>query len=104
MTPTAMTIAMIMTASWSTKPTAVMTESSEKTMSMRPIWMMTLRNPECFGAWPFALFTLEAVVNLEGRLREQEQAAADENEVAAGDFDVAHGEQRRLKPHDPRQQ
>ena len=37
-----MTTAAIMTPTWSTMPTAVMTESSEKTMSSRMIWKMTL--------------------------------------------------------------
>ena len=38
----AMITAAIMTPTWSTMPTAVMTESSEKTMSRRTIWKMTL--------------------------------------------------------------
>ncbi len=43
-TPAAMITAAIMIASWSTMPTAVMTESSEKTTSSRSICTMTLAN------------------------------------------------------------
>jgi hypothetical protein len=48
--------------------------------------------------------SLETMVNLERRFREQEQAAADQNQVAARDVDVEHAEQRLLQPHDPRQE
>ena len=44
MMPTAMMTAVTITHSSSTMPTAVMTESSEKTMSSSMIWMMTLAN------------------------------------------------------------
>ncbi|MNL81206.1 hypothetical protein D3C87_2082450 [compost metagenome] len=39
-TSTATTIAATITGTWDTMPTAVITESSEKTMSMIAIWMM----------------------------------------------------------------
>ena len=39
-TPTEATTAATMTPIWSTMPTAVMTESSENTMSMTAIWPM----------------------------------------------------------------
>ena len=43
-TPTAITIAVTMTGTWSAIPTAVITESSEKTMSSSRIWMITALN------------------------------------------------------------
>ncbi|MNC23075.1 hypothetical protein D3C75_710900 [compost metagenome] len=39
-TSTATTMAAIITGTWETMPTAVITESSENTMSMMAIWMM----------------------------------------------------------------
>ncbi|MNR39002.1 hypothetical protein D3C85_1571620 [compost metagenome] len=39
-TSTATIIAAIITGTWETMPTAVITESREKTMSMIAIWMM----------------------------------------------------------------
>ena len=65
-------------------PMAVMTESSEKTMSSTITWPMTLANDAAALARP-VLAALELVVNLVGRLGEQEQAAADQDQVAAGD-------------------
>jgi len=44
MTSTATITAAIMTSTWSTMPTAVMTESSENTMSTMAICAMTLPN------------------------------------------------------------
>ena len=54
MTPTAMTTAGIMTPTCSAMPTAVITESSENTMSSSRIWMMTPANEAatCAEAWP----------------------------------------------------
>ena len=43
-TPTEVTTAATITQIWSTMPTAVMTESSENTMSMTAIWAMMLQN------------------------------------------------------------
>jgi hypothetical protein len=45
MTSMAITIAAIMTGSWLAIPTAVMTESSEKTMSSRRIWTSVQAKP-----------------------------------------------------------
>ncbi len=53
-TPTAITTATIMTVTDSAMPTAVMTESSEKTMSSSRIWKMTDPNDICLApasAW-----------------------------------------------------
>ncbi|MNU08496.1 hypothetical protein D3C72_2545700 [compost metagenome] len=44
-TSTATMMAATMTGTWSTMPTAVITESSEKTMSMMAIWMMVPMKP-----------------------------------------------------------
>ena len=44
MMPTEMSTAVIITQSSSTIPTAVITESSEKTISSTMIWMITLTN------------------------------------------------------------
>ena len=54
MMPTAMMTAATMTHSSSTMPTAVITESSEKTMSSSMIWMITLANDAAtrLEAWP----------------------------------------------------
>ena len=81
-TRTASTTAVIMTRKSSAMPTAVMTESSEKTMSRSMTWLITAPNEATAFAlsWPLAL---ELVVNFVGRLRQQEQAAADENQIAS---------------------
>ena len=52
MMPTEMRTAVIMTQSSSTIPTAVITESSEKTISSTMIWMMTLTNDAATLAEP----------------------------------------------------
>ena len=73
-------------------PTAVITESSEKTMSSSRIWTMTPANDaaDLRGAVPFVAF--ELVVNLVRALGDQEQAADEQDQVAAGDLVAEHGE------------
>ena len=66
-------------------PTAVITESSEKTMSSSMIWTMTARERRRDPRRPVTLFAFEPLVNLERRLAEQEQPAADQDQVAPGD-------------------
>ena len=51
-TTTATTMAAIITGIWLTSPTAVMTESSEKTMSMRAIWVTMAAKLACTRATP----------------------------------------------------
>ena len=85
MMPTAMMTAAIMTQSSSTMPTAVMTESSEKTMSSSMIWMMTLANDAATFRRAVPLLPFELVVDLVGALAEQEEAAADQDQIAAGE-------------------
>ena len=48
-----------------------------------------------------ALFAFELFVDLDGGFVEQEEAAADQDEVAAGDVAAEHGEQRLGEAHDP---
>ena len=81
-------------------PTAVITESSENTMSSSRIWMMTPANEAAAAlAVPFLAFQL--LVDLVRALGDQEQAADEQDQVAAGDLVTEHGEQRRGQPHHP---
>ena len=50
-----------------------------------------------------AFLALGELVDLHGGLPHQEQAAGDQDEVAAGDLRADDGEQRRGQPDDPRQ-
>ena len=101
MMPTAMTTAVIMMEMSLAMPTAVMTESSEKMMSSTMIWPMTARERRRDLRRAVGLFAFELVVDLDGRLPEQEQAAADEDEVAAREAVVEDGEERLGEAHDP---
>ncbi len=58
-------------------PTAVMIESSEKTMSMTMIWAMTASSVDLAAADLVLLVAFERLVDLAGALPEQEQAASD---------------------------
>ena len=82
-------------------PTAVITESSEKTMSSSMIWPMTAPNDGATRAVTVALFPFELLVDLARGLGEQEQAAADQDQVAARDAAPEHREQRLGEPDDP---
>ena len=101
MMPTAIMTAAIMTQSSSTMPTAVMTESSEKTMSSSMIWMMTLANDAATFAERVPFLAFEPVVDLVGALAEQEQAADDQDQIAARDLLADDREQRLGQPDDP---
>ena len=94
MMTTATTTAVIMMEMSFAIPTAVMTESSEKMMSSSMIWPMTAANDGATLRGAVRLLALELVVNLDGRLPQQEQAAADEDQIAAGEAVVECGEQR----------
>ncbi len=86
-TPIAMTTAAIMTRISSAMPTAVMTESSEKTTSSSTIWIRTPRKLIAFDAVAGPVTTaLEPLVDLGRRLGQEEQAAADEDQVTAGEL------------------
>ena len=85
MMPTAMTTAATMIDRSSAMPTAVITESSEKTMSSSMICRITAANDGATRARAVPFLAFEPLVNLERRLGEQEQAADDQDQVAAGD-------------------
>ncbi|MGC4084348.1 MAG: hypothetical protein QM736_20110 [Vicinamibacterales bacterium] len=73
------------TPTLSTMPTAVITESSEKTMSSSIICPMTAGTTA--PLWRSRAFlSFEPLVNFDGRLPHQEQAAAEQNEVAPRDL------------------
>ena len=86
MMPTASTTAATMIAMSSAMPTAVMTESSEKTMSSTMIWTITARKRRRDARRAVPLLAFEPLVNLERGLAEQEQAAADQDQIAPGDL------------------
>ena len=83
MIATEMTTAAIITHSSSTMPTAVITESSEKTMSSSMIWTITLANDAATRPepWPSSPSSCSWISNV--LLREQEQPAADQDQIAA---------------------
>ncbi len=103
MTPTAITIAAIITWTCFAIPTAVMTESSEKTMSRIAIWVITPpkepRPRRCGTAASRRPF--ELVVDLVHALGQQEEPADEEDQVAAGELAPEQGEERAGQPHDP---
>ena len=84
--PTEATTAAIMTASSSTMPTAVMIESSENTRSMTMICRMTAAKVALTRARACAFLAFERLVDFAGALPDQEQAAGDQDQVAAGDL------------------
>ena len=64
-------------------PIAVMMESSENTMSMMMIWTITQKNALAPSARPRLLVArFDLGVNFVGRLGDQEQPAADQDDVA----------------------
>ena len=101
MMPTASTTAATMTLTSSAIPTAVITESSEKTISSSMIWTITAAKEGATRADPWLLLAFQPIVDLDRRLGEQEQAAADQDEVASGDAAAEHGEERSGEADDP---
>ena len=73
-----MTIAAIMTETCCAMPTAVMTESSEKTMSSSTIWQTACRSaaPPAAAVQLGLVLDLELVVDLVRRLADEEEPAA----------------------------
>ena len=69
-------------------PTAVRMQSIEKTMSSSRIWTMAAAKP-IVAARPVehvvARVRIDGVVDLVGRLPDQEQAAGDQDQVAPGE-------------------
>ena len=86
-----------------TMPTAVMTESSEKTMSMTMICDHH-GHERRRGLLPLGLLVgpFELAVDLERGLGDQEQAADQQDQAAAREIDAEESEQRRRQAHDPR--
>jgi len=102
MMPIAIVTAATMMNSSSTLPTAVMTESRENTSSRARIWTITPANEAvCAGA--VRLLTLEPLMNLIRRFRDDEGATQDRDEVATGNLLPEHLEQGRRQLDDPRQ-
>ena len=74
---------MIMTDTWFAIPTAVITESSENTMSSRRIWNRTQPNARApLAALGVVGLRLDLLVDLPGRLEHEEEAAAQQDEAA----------------------
>ena len=93
-TPTEATTAATITPIWSTMPTAVITESSENTMSMTAIWPMMPQKSllplarsaaASLCAWAVVLARFHFHENLVRGLVEQEQAAEQQHQVAPAD-------------------
>ena len=103
-TRTAITTAAIMTRTSSAMPTAVSTESSENTMSSRTIWTSTLahRGRRRIRRDVVGGFALERLADLGRGLPEQEDAAADEDEVAPRELVAVEREHGRRQADDPR--
>ena len=85
-------------------PTAVMTESSEKTMSSSTIWAMTPRRttPSPSAASALVIVDLELLEDLVGRLADQEQAAAEQDQIAPAEVVSEQAEQGGRQSHHPR--
>ena len=85
MTPTAITIAITMTTTCWAMPTAVITESSENTMSSTRICTSTTPNVRPCRPLTVLLVVrhLELVVDLVRRLGDEEQPAAEQDQVAS---------------------
>ena len=84
-------------------PTAVITESSEKTMSSRRICTITLQNDAAVRVetWPSSPSSFSWISWV--LLAEQEESADEQDQIAAGDLLADHGEERRGEPDDPGQ-
>jgi hypothetical protein len=89
MMPSAMTLAAIMIATSSTMPTAVITESSENTMSMTMICATTATERSCSACGRFGGFvSLDFLVYLVGCLSDEEQATENQDEPASRHFEA----------------
>ena len=65
-------------------PIAVITESSEKTISSSTIWIITLEKETVSGAgFTYMLFPFQLGVNLGRRLVDQEETAEEKNQIPA---------------------
>ncbi len=100
-TSTAITTAAIMIATSRAMPTAVITESSEKTMSSSMIWTRIAPKLAAAGRALAVLAALELVVDLPGRLGHQEESAEQQDQVAAGEGVLEQREERPRQAHHP---
>ena len=64
-------------------PTAVMTESSEKTISITAIWISTLMNEVAFSVLLFSVLAcrFELLVHFHDALADQKQAADEQDQL-----------------------
>ena len=86
-------------------PIAVMMESRENTMSMTMIWTMTQKNALARRrAIVLSVAGFHLAVNFVGRLGDQEQSAADQDDVAPGKADALYREDVLRQPDQPHQQ
>ena len=100
-----MTTAAIMISRSCAMPIAVMMESSENTMSMTTIWTITQKNALALGAAVILFVTrFHLGVDFMGGLRDQEQSAADQDDVAPREGHALHGEDRLCQADQPHQQ
>ena len=101
----AMTTAAIMISRSCAMPIAVMMESSENTMSMTMIWMITQKNAlRLRGAVIGFVARFHLGVDFVGRLGDQEQPAADQDDVAPRKADAPHGEDGLRQADQPYQE
>ena len=86
-------------------PIAVMMESSENTMSMTMIWTITQKNAPAFGEAPSVrLARFNFGMDFVGRLGDQEQPAADQDDIAPGKREAMHGDDGLGQSDQPYQQ
>ena len=101
-TETMTALTMIQICSGGTMPTAVMTESSEKTISSARICART--TPTLTDLPPAACSSssrFDLAVDLIGGLGDQEQAADEQDEIPPSDFMVQEAEEGLGEAHDP---
>ena len=103
-TSIAITIAVTMIESSLAMPTAVITESSENTMSSSRICDEHPRRTRRArrGAARLVGLRLDLLVDLPGGLADQEEAAAQQDEVAPRDAAAEHGHEGLGEAHHPR--
>ena len=96
-----MTMAAIITSIWRAMPTAVITESSENTISITAIWAMTTPKPPQIFAGSALVPAFQVVVDFHRGLADQEQATTDQHDVAPGNRLAPDGEQRLVETGQP---
>ena len=102
-TSIAITTAAIMISMSLRQPIAVMMESSEKTRSITTSCATTKAKARLPAGLRLLVSRLDLGVNFVRALGDQEQPAADQDQVAPGEFVAEQREDRRRQPHDPGQ-